>query len=120
MSTVPAPARVCQVSITDHLTGATFQVERLPAEPRVYAKGLRLVDEDGLPVFCHQMPSGHMECSCPAWVGTRRCCHVDLLVAAGLFDEPIDMRDLRPDPFEGLGDFEDFEDELIDIDIDAP
>jgi hypothetical protein len=103
----------CKLTLTDGVTGTTYAVERLERRPGDYRKGFRLIASGDQPVFCHELPCGLQECSCPEWPQGRTCPHTELLTAAGLFDEPV-----RPDDLYAGGQcFPD--DDLVDIDIDS-
>ena len=113
MSTVTDLKDHCKLTLTNGLTGAHYQVARLPRKPGDYRKGFRLTGLDGAPVFAHELPCGLHECSCPAWTAGRTCEHTAMLTTAGLFEEPVDPRDLYRDALE---------DDLVEIDweSDAP
>jgi hypothetical protein len=94
-------------------TGIVYRVERLERRPGDYRKGFRLNAAGVQPLFCHELPCGLQECSCPDWPLGRTCSHTELLTAAGLFDEPVCPDDL----YAGGQCFPD--DDLVDIDIDS-
>ncbi len=108
MSTVPEACARCKLALTDGRTGACYRVEKLPRAAGDYRRGFRLTGPDGAPAFAHELPCGLRECSCPAWTVGRECEHTRLLVAAGLFDDPVDVRE------PGQPDYP--EDDLVDID----
>jgi len=92
------------LTLTHPMTGAEYQVERLPREPGGYAKGFRLslVGQWPLGYTCHthQRSDGQQECDCGLWTKCRECEHTRLLTTAGLFDEPVDPDDDIWDPDE--------------------
>ncbi len=71
MTTVTDRQLRCKLTLTNALTGARYQVERLPRKPGDYRKGFRLTGLDGAPVFAHELPCGLQECSCSAWIDGR-------------------------------------------------